>query len=51
MLFYVSDYGEPGDMDSHFDVFLPTPPTTCPPPVPQFFVHDNGNFVVHDAAP
>jgi hypothetical protein len=48
-LFYVSDYGEPGDLDSHLDIPTLTPPTTCPTPVPFAFPQKNGNFVVHDA--
>lgn len=48
-LFYVSDYGEPGDMDSHLDVPLTTPPTTCPTPIVFAYPQKSGNFVVHDA--
>jgi hypothetical protein len=48
-LFYVSDYGEPGTMDSHLDIPLATPPTTCPTPVPFAYPQEHGNFVVHDA--
>jgi hypothetical protein len=48
-LFYVSDYGEPGDLDSHLDIPTAVPPTVCPTPIPQAFVHQHGNFIVHDA--
>jgi hypothetical protein len=48
-LFYVSDFGEPGDLDSHLDVPLTTPPTVCPPPITFAYPQANGNFVVHDA--
>jgi hypothetical protein len=48
-LFHITDNGEPGDMDTHLDTFLLSPPTTCPPPVPFAFPHKSGNFVVHDA--
>jgi hypothetical protein len=48
-LFYVSDYGEPGDLDSHLDVPMATPPTTCPAPITFAYPHKSGNFVVHDA--
>ncbi len=51
MLFHITDMGEPGDLDTHLDVFLAVPPTTCPPPIPFAFVHDHGNFIVHDATP
>jgi len=48
-LFYVSDYGEPGDMDSHLDVPLNSPPLTCPPPIVFLFPQMHGNFIVRDA--
>jgi hypothetical protein len=51
-LFYVSDYGEPGGgtpPDSHLDVPLTTPPTTCPAPISFAYPQKSGNFVVHDA--
>jgi hypothetical protein len=48
-LFIVHDDGEPGDMDTHLDIPLTNPPTTCPNPVPFPFPHDHGNFVVQDA--
>jgi hypothetical protein len=48
-LFIVHDDGEPGDMDTHLDIPLATPPTVCPNPVPFPFAHDHGNFVVQDA--
>jgi hypothetical protein len=48
-LFYVSDYGEPGDMDSHLDVPQVIPPTVCPPPITFAYPQKSGNFVVHDA--
>lgn len=48
-LFYVSDYGEPGDMDSHLDVPMTVPPTICPNPITFAYPQKSGNFVVHDA--
>jgi hypothetical protein len=55
-LFVVQDFGEPGAgdpptqlPDSHLDIPLTTPPTTCPSPFIFTFGHDHGNFVVHDA--
>jgi hypothetical protein len=48
-IFYVSDFGEPGDLDCHLDVPTATPPTTCPPPITFAYPQKNGNFVVHDA--
>jgi hypothetical protein len=48
-LFYVSDYGEPGDLDSHLDIPLTTPPTVCLAPITFAFPQRHGNFVVHDA--
>jgi hypothetical protein len=48
-LFYVSDYGEPGDLDTHLDLPLPTPPTVCPTPIAAVYPQKSGNFVVHDA--
>jgi hypothetical protein len=48
-LFIVHDDGEPGDMDTHLDIPLTNPPTTCLNPVPFPFAHDHGNFVVQDA--
>jgi hypothetical protein len=48
-LFYVTDNGEPGDMDTHLDVPTLVPPTVCPPPIPFPFPHKSGNFIVRDA--
>lgn len=48
-LFLVVDNGEPGDTDSHLDIPLAVPPTTCPVPGTFAFSHKSGNFVVHDA--
>ena len=48
-VFYVSDFGEPGDMDSHLDVPMTTPPTVCPAPIVFAYPQKSGNFVVQDA--
>jgi hypothetical protein len=48
-LFHVVDMGEPGDMDTHLDIPLTTPPTVCPVPISFPFPHKSGNFIVHDA--
>jgi hypothetical protein len=51
MLFHVTDMGEPGDLDTHLDIFTLVPPTVCPLPILFPFLHDSGNYIVHDATP
>jgi hypothetical protein len=50
IIFLVED--NPGGED-RFQIYgsTETPPTECPPPFPSFNLVEQGNFVVHDAAP
>jgi hypothetical protein len=49
---FIRDSGEPGDGDVFAGGDVSTPPETCPPLVPTMPQPINqGNFVVHDAAP
>jgi hypothetical protein len=48
-VFYITDNGEPGDMDVHWDTFQVNPPTSCPFINFGPFPSKHGNFIVQDA--
>jgi hypothetical protein len=49
ILFIITDNGEPGDMDTHLDIYELTPRTVCPNPFLFPYPHSHGNFIVRDA--